>query len=225
MTRLRRADCSGPGFRRRRCGRGFQYLDEDGARITSDEVIDRIRALAIPPAWEDVWICPHENGHLQATGIDSAGRKQYLYHPAWRERRDQHKFNDMLDFARSLPPLRKRVAADLRIRTMSRNRVLACSVRLLDCGLFRIGSESYAEENESFGLATMRRDHVRLEGEAIVFDYTAKGGQPRLQEIVDSDARKVVAALKRRRGGSAELLATRIMAVGSMSARTRSTTT
>ena len=192
---------------RRRCGRGFQYFDESGKRISSASELERIRALAIPPAWEDVWICPHENGHLQATGIDSAGRKQYLYHPRWRERRDQQKFDEMIDFARSLPRLRKRVTSDLRKQTMVRDRVLACAVRLLDCGFFRVGSESYAEENESYGLATMQKEHVQIDGKTIVFDYIAKGGQQRIQEIVDADARRIVSELKARRSGGPELLA------------------
>ena len=209
MPRLRRADCSGPGIRRRRRGRGFEYLDETGAPIKSTEVLERVRALAIPPAWQDVWICPHENGHLQATGIDAAGRKQYLYHPHWRARRDQEKFDQMIDFARSLPRMRKKVASDLAKRELNRDRVLACAARLLDCGFFRIGSESYAEENESYGLATMRKEHVSIEGDAIVFDYRAKGGQRRVQEIVDPAVQRVVAELKRRRGGSSELLAYR----------------
>jgi DNA topoisomerase I len=207
MPRLRRSDCSGPGIHRRRRGRGFEFLDQSGERVTSEETLHRIRELAIPPAWEDVWICPHANGHLQATGIDAAGRKQYLYHSAWRERRDQQKFDEMIEFARALPRIRRKVAADLRRDGLPRERVLACAIRLLDLGFFRIGSESYAEENESYGLATLLGEHVRVNGQAIEFDYVAKGGQHRKQEIVDPDARAVVAALKRRRGGKSELLA------------------
>jgi DNA topoisomerase I len=207
MPRLRRSDCSSPGIVRRRRGRGFEYLNIDGSRLDSEDTLDRIRALSIPPAWKDVWICPHENGHLQATGIDAAGRKQYLYHEAWRARRDQEKFDEMLDFARALPRMRRTVARDLRREDVERERVLACAVRLLDLGLFRIGSESYAEQNESFGLATIQKDHVRLNGKAIEFDYPAKSGIRRTQTVVDADAKEIVELLKRRRGGGQELLA------------------
>src|SRR5687768_3968903 len=128
-VRLRRSDCSGPGLTRRRRGRGFEYLDESGNRITDPEVLERIAELAIPPAWKDVWICPYPGGHIQATGIDAAGRKQYLYHQRWRARRDQEKFDEMLDFAAALPKLRRRVARDLRRGDLSRPHVLACAVR------------------------------------------------------------------------------------------------
>ena len=207
MPRLRRSDCSGSGIRRRRRGRGFEFLDDDGRRITDERVLQRIRELAIPPAWQEVWICPHHNGHLQATGIDAAGRKQYLYHSAWRERRDQQKFDEMIEFAQALPRVRRKVATDLRREGLPRERVLACAIRLLDLGFFRIGSESYAEENESYGLATLRRDHVRVNGKAIAFDYVGKGGQRQKREITDSQTRTIIAALKRRRGGHPELLA------------------
>src|SRR5919201_3703693 len=122
MERLRRVDCSGPGIRRRRRGRGFEYLGEDGERIDDAEVLARIRELVIPPAWEDVWICPHPMGHIQATGVDARGRKQYLYHPKWRERRDQQKFDSMVHFARSLPGMRRRVAKHLAEPGMTRRR-------------------------------------------------------------------------------------------------------
>jgi DNA topoisomerase I len=208
MPRLRRADCSGPGIARRRRGRGFAYYDEDGRLVDDPEVVSRIRELAIPPAWQDVWICPYPNGHLQATGTDAAGRKQYRYHDEWRRRRDQDKFDDMVGFARALPALRERVAADLTgADDATRERVLACAVRLLDRGFFRIGSEEYTQQNESFGLTTMRKEHVRIEGDVMVFDYTAKGGQRRVQGIVDPEALEVVARLRRRRGGGDDLLA------------------
>src|SRR5512134_2794551 len=159
MARLRRVDCSGPGIRRQRRGGGFAYLDEEGGRVTDEETVERIRELAIPPAWEDVWICSDPMGHIQATGVDGRERKQYRYHDRWRERRDRAKFEEMIAFARSLPRLRKQVETDMRRRKLSRDRVLACSVRLLDRGFFRIGSEDYAEENETYGIATMRRRH------------------------------------------------------------------
>jgi DNA topoisomerase I len=207
VARFRRADCSGPGLARRRRGRGFEYLDEEGERIEDDDVLARLRGLAIPPAWEDVWVCPDENGHLQATGTDSAGRKQYLYHPRWRERRDQQKFDDMLEFARRLPRVREAVAGHLARPALDRERVLACAVRLLDRGFFRVGGEDYAEENGSYGLATMLKRHVTLGGGSLTFDYPAKGGERRVQAVVDGDVHAVVTALKRRRGGGDELLA------------------
>ncbi|HEX5618001.1 MAG TPA: DNA topoisomerase IB [Solirubrobacteraceae bacterium] len=205
MSRLRRSDCSGPGITRRRRGKGFEYLDDEGNRIEEPEVLDRIRELGIPPAWENVWVCPYPFGHLQATGIDAAGRKQYLYHPRWRARRDAEKFDDMIRFARCLPELRRRVDKDLRREELDRRRVLACAVRLLDRGFFRIGSEEY---KESFGLATMQKSHVTLAGDGeMLFDYPAKSAQRRIQGILDPLAYEVVTALKRRRGGGDELLA------------------
>jgi DNA topoisomerase I len=208
MTRLRRSDCSGPGIARRGRGRGFEYRDDDGRLVDDPEALARIRELGIPPAWKDVWICPSPAGHLQATGIDAAGRKQYLYHAQWRVRRDAEKFAAMVRFARALPDLRERVQADLDGDSFTRARVLACAVRLLDRGFFRIGSEEYTVENESFGLATMLRSHVTIgaDGE-MEFDYPAKSGQRRVQAVVDSQAADIVAALKRRRGGGDELLA------------------
>ena len=207
MARLKRVDCSGSGIRRRRRGKGFEYLDDAGKRITEPSVIERIRELAIPPAWEDVWICPYPLGHIQATGMDAAGRKQYRYHDLWRQRRDREKFDEMCDFARALPAMRKRVRRDLAVDGMPRERALACALRLLDLGFFRIGSEDYAEENDTYGLATMRKRHVTIDGDAITFDYEAKGGQRRVQEIGDPMVADVVRALKRRRGGGEELLA------------------
>jgi DNA topoisomerase IB len=177
--------------------------------LRDSRTIERIRALAIPPAWADVWICPDPLGHLQATGIDSAGRKQYLYHEQWREQRDREKFDRMLEFAGRLPRLRRATANLLEGKGLSRERVLAGAVRLLDLGFFRIGSESYADANETFGLATMRKTHVRLAPEcALVFDYAAKGGRRRVQSVVDPTVYGLVEALKRRRNGH-ELLAYR----------------
>jgi DNA topoisomerase IB len=208
MTRLMRSDCSGPGITRRRRGKGFEYKDDEGARITDPEDLARIRELGIPPAWEDVWICPNPRGHLQATGTDAAGRKQYLYHEAWRTRRDAEKFEDMVRFAHALPDLREHVEADLQGDELTRERVLACAVRLLDRGFFRIGSEQYAVQNESYGLATMRKEHVTIgAGGEMVFDYPAKSGVRRVQAIVDPVALDIVKALRRRRGGGDELLA------------------
>ena len=219
MTRLRRSSCAAPGIVRRGRGRGFEYLDPQGARIDDPDVLERIAALAVPPAWRDVWICMDARGHLQATGVDAAGRRQYLYHPDWRAHRDRLKFDAMLEFGRALPRLRRRVARDLsggagRVRPRLRAEdlreevVVACAVRLLDLGFFRIGSEDYAERNASYGLTTMLRRHVTVDGDELVFDFPAKSGQRRVAEICDPDALAVVAALKRRRSGR-ELLAYR----------------
>ncbi len=209
MIRLRRVDCANPGITRGRRGRGFEYLDEGGERIDDDEVLDRIRALAIPPGWKDVWICADPLGHIQATGVDSKGRKQYRYHDRWRERRDREKFEQMVEFARKLPTLRERVARDLRRRKISRERVLACAVRLLDRGFFRIGSEDYAEENETYGVATMRKRHVAVRDGAVVFDYEGKNGKRRVQVVGDPAVIRLVHVLRNRRGGGGELLAYR----------------
>ena len=203
-------DCSAPGITRRRRGRGFEYLDERGERITDEETIERIRGLVLPPAWRDVWICPDPRGHLQATGVDAAGRKQYRYHDAWRRRRDQEKFDAMLDFARALPAVRERIAAELQAGDdLTRERVLACAVRLLDRGLFRVGGEDYAAENESYGLATLRKEHVTVSDGVITFDYPSKSGKRMVRSIADEHVHPIVARLKRRRGGGPELLAYR----------------
>jgi DNA topoisomerase I len=207
--RLRRSDCSGPGIRRVKRGRGFGYVDEGGRRVSDPEEQLRIRELAIPPAWREVWICPDAAGHLQATGVDAAGRKQYLYHARWRELQDQKKFDRTADFARALPRLRRRIVADLDDDELSETRVLACAVRLLDVGLFRIGSEQYADEDGGVGLATIEKRNVTLQAGVVMFDYMAKGGIRRRQEIIDPAARKVVEALKRRRAGGDQLLAYR----------------
>jgi DNA topoisomerase I len=163
--------------------------------------------LAIPPAWTEVWISPAPLGHLQASGTDAAGRKQYLYHERWRRWRDREKFHKMRDFAKSLPALRRQVEHDLSDEGLTRERVLACAVRLLDLGFFRIGSESYATRNGSFGLATMRKDHVEVTDDEVLFDYTAKGGKRRVQAIADPDVKAVLRGLKGRRSGGSELLA------------------
>ena len=205
--RLRRSNLGARGYARRRCGKGFVYRDAAGERITDPEAIGRITALVIPPAWKDVWISPDPFGHIQATGIDARGRKQYLYHPRWRERRDQEKFDSMVAFARSLPALRSVVDNDIALGDMSREQVLACAARLLDRGFFRIGSEEYAVSNETYGLATMLKSHVTLDGQTIRFDYIAKESKRRLQAVVDPEVAEIIGTLKRRRGGGEELLA------------------
>jgi DNA topoisomerase IB len=210
VGRLRRVDCATPGIRRRRRGRGFAYVDAAGRKVDDAETLERIRLLAIPPAWTDVWICADPLGHLQAVGTDAAGRRQYRYHDRWRTRRDQEKFDEMLDFARALPRVRAAAAEHLAGEGLTRERVLACAVRLLDRGFFRVGGEEYAADNGSYGLATLRKEHVSLASDGLlVFDYRAKSGKRRLQRVVDPDVYEVVAELKRRRGGSPELLAYR----------------
>jgi DNA topoisomerase IB len=210
VRRLRRADPSLPGFTRRRAGKGFVYYDEAGRRIADIEVLERIRALVIPPAWTDVWICPWPAGHLQALGTDARGRRQYRYHEQWRARRDAEKFERMAGFARALPGMRARCSELLAGEGLTRERVLACVVRLLDLGFFRIGGEEYVEQNGSYGLATIRKEHVRLgPGRAVTFDYPAKSGKRKVQTIVDDAVFDVVAALKRRRSGGPELFAYR----------------
>jgi DNA topoisomerase-1 len=218
MPRLRRSSCAAPGIARRRRGRGFSYLDPAGKAIDDPEVLQRIAALAIPPAWREVWICMDELGHLQATGLDAAGRKQYLYHERWRSNRDREKFDSMIVFGKRLARLRRRVEHDLGAAgpakrrppaaAMSEQLVLACAVRLLDLGFFRIGSEDYAERNESYGLTTMLRKHVTIDGEELLFDFPAKSGQRRVQAIADPQALGVISTLKQRRAGE-QLLAYR----------------
>jgi DNA topoisomerase-1 len=192
-----------------RRGRGFSFEDCDGTRIEDEETLERIRRLAIPPAWKEVWICPDPFGHIQATGYDEAGRKQYLYHERWQERQAERKFELVREFALGLPKLRRAVTADLRRQGMPRERALACAVRLLDLGFFRVGSEVYAEENESFGLATVRREHVTIGRSEVVFDFPAKSGQRRVQSIRDAAARRALEAMHRRRSGPEDLLAYR----------------
>lgn len=204
--RLRRSDCSGPGIGRRRRGAGFSYLDPEGERVGDEDTLERIHALAIPPAWREVWICADPLGHIQATGLDEAGRKQYLYHERWQLRAAQRKFESMREFAATLPKLRRAVKKDLAREGMPRERALACAVRLLDLGFFRIGGEEYAETNESYGVATVLREHVSIEGEEVVFDFPAKSGQRRVQSIRDPEAKAAIEAMRRRRSGPDDLL-------------------
>ena len=208
MTRLRRVSPSRPGWTRQRQGRGFRYLDESGRPLAVDDVA-RCRALTIPPAWREVWICPLANGHLQAVGTDDAGRRQYLYHPAWRERRDKAKFERVLDVAARLPRARTVVRDHLALPGMPRERALGAAFRLLDLGFFRIGGEAYAEDNGSYGLATIEKQHVHIDNNSIVFEYPAKWGQERLVAVADDAVRTAVTELHRRRGGGPQLLAYR----------------
>ena len=205
---VREIDCNGPGIRRKGAGKGFTYTEADGTRIADEEVLDRIRSLAIPPAWKDVWICSDPRGHIQATGVDAKGRRQYRYHDQWREARDQEKHDRILRFARRLPALRDEVSADLARDGMPKEKVLAAAVRLLELGFFRIGGEAYAEENGSYGLATIQKAHVRVRRDSLEFDYDAKSGQHRQCQVVDPDVRAVITTLRRRHApADAELLA------------------
>lgn len=209
MSALKRVRCTGPGISRRRQGRGFSYVHPNGQKVADDATLVRIRSLAIPPAWADVWICPDERGHLQAVGTDVAGRKQYLYHEDWSARRGRQKFDRVLRLARRLPEMRKVGDRDIASRGLTRERTLAGAVRLLDLGFFRIGSEAYTQENGSYGLATLRRSHVRVSRDEVRFDFAAKGGQRRIQTIRDPALARLTSALLRRRGGGSELLAFR----------------
>lgn len=189
---LRYVADSGPGIRRRRVGKRFRYFNPDGAPLTDEAVLARIRSLAIPPAWQDVWICPREDGHVQATGRDARGRKQYRYHRRWREVRDETKYGRLIAFARALPAIRRQVSRDLARPGLPRDKVLAALVRLLETTYIRVGNEEYARENESFGLTTLRERQVRVRGSTLEFRFRGKSGvahdialtDPRLAHIV-----------------------------------------
>lgn len=200
MTRLRRVNASQPGWTRRRAGKGFTYLDEQGAKLGPDDVA-RIKHLVIPPAWTDVWICRHANGHLQAVGTDDAGRRQYLYHPQWRLRRDRAKFARVREVAAKLPNARRRIRRDLALDGMPLERACALAVRLIDLGCFRIGSDAYADANGSYGLTTLERRHVRRAGDRILFAFTGKSGVEHSIEVDDEDAVRAIESMRRRRGG------------------------
>lgn len=196
--RLRRSVVSGPGLRRVRRGRGFSYQHPDGAAVTDAETLERIKDLVIPPAWKRVWICPYPNGHIQAVGTDAAGRRQYLYHQRWQEERSEEKFDRVLEMSAALPEMRRRIAADLRGRGLQRERVLALALHLLDLGYFRAGSEQYAEENNSFGIATLLCEHITVHGQGVEFDYPAKSGVRRTLHLEDPEVVRSVRALLRR---------------------------
>ena len=181
-----------PGLRRRRNGRGFVYLDADGERLDDPETLARIRALAIPPAWTDVWICPASNGHLQATGRDSRGRKQYRYHDRWRTVRDETKFERLSDFARALAAIRRRVGRDLGREGLPREKVLATVVRLMDTASARVGNPEYARDNESYGLTTLRTRHVQVKGSTVRFEFTGKGGKTHVFDVRDQRLARIV---------------------------------
>ncbi len=208
MARLRHVSPAMRGWTRRRAGRGFTYLDTDGTKLP-DEEIERIKSLAIPPAWKDVWICPLPNGHLQATGTDDAGRRQYLYHPDWRTKRDRSKFERILEAAELLPAARRRISRDIASEDSSLDWACATAVRLLDVGYFRIGNDAYTDANGSFGLTTLERQHVRRRGEGLVFSFTGKSGISHSILIEDEAAVKALEKMRSRRDGSQRLLAHR----------------
>jgi DNA topoisomerase I len=218
---LVRVDPAAPGFSRRRRGRGWSFYDCAGTPIIDPGEIARIKSLAIPPAWQEVWICPDPEGHIQALGIDAAGRRQYRYHDEWRRRRDQEKYERVLTLGHTLPDVRAELVRRLQKKGLGRDRVLAAGVRMLDAGVFRPGGEEYApgrgcdgddgdDEDGTFGLATLRREHVHLERGAVVFSYPAKGGVPRTLSLRDPLLHRLVNALLRRRGGGEDLLAYRV---------------
>ncbi|MFF0267171.1 DNA topoisomerase IB [Kribbella sp. NPDC004536] len=197
--RLRRSHPHADGFSRRRRGTGFSYLDAEGNVIEDTEVVERIRTLAIPPAWDDVWICPFPNGHIQAVGTDDAGRRQYLYHDDWRVAQDAGKHDRVRQLARKLPAFREAVDADLDRKGLDRRRVLAVALRMLDYGVLRTGNTQYADENGSRGAATLLRRDVRVSHGKLVFDFRAKGGQRRTAELDDDKLVAAVRSLKRGR--------------------------
>ena len=207
--RLRRSDVRGPGILRVRRGRGFSYEKPDDTSVTDAATLQRIKDLVIPPAWKKVWICPYPNGHIQAVGTDAAGRRQYLYHQKWQEERNEEKFDRVLEMSGALPDMRRRIAADLRRHGLERDRVLALALHLLDLGYFRAGSEQYAEENNSYGIATLLCAHVALHKEAVEFDYPAKSGVRRTLLIEDDEVVRSVRALWRGRGRTERLLVCR----------------
>lgn len=201
MPRLRRTSPKQAGWSRRRVGRGFSYTDQSGERLGGQEIL-RIRGLAIPPAWRDVWISPHENGHLQASGIDGAGRRQYLYHPRWRRQRDALKFARVEAAAAQLPEVRARVAADLKLEGMPLERAAAAAVRLLDLGYFRVGNDCYADANGSFGLTTLERRHVRRQGQVMEFKFVGKSGVEHRVLIDDPDVIAAIEEMRKRKYGT-----------------------
>ena len=190
--RLRHSSDSEPGYTRKKMGRSWAYFDEDGKRVTDRDTIDRLNSIALPPAYIDAWFCTDENGHLQATGKDARGRKQYRYHPAFRSRRDKKKYMGTEEFGAALPKIRRKVAADLKTRALSRDAVLAAVVRLLDRGYMRVGNEQYARDNNSFGATTLRSRHVKRSGSKLLMRFKGKHGIVHEVPITDSNLKRIV---------------------------------
>src|SRR5881409_2061635 len=185
-----------PGLRRKRAGKGFTYGASDGRLIRESHTLRRIKGLAIPPAWTDVWICPDPRGHLQATGRDARGRKQYRYHPRWREVRDEVKYGRLIAFAQALPRIRARADADLRKSGLPRDKVLAAVVQLLEKTLIRVGNEEYARQNRSFGLTTMRDQHAKVAGSTIRFEFRGKSGIEHAVDLQDARLARIIKACR-----------------------------
>jgi DNA topoisomerase IB len=206
MPRLRTVSTADPGWKRVRHGRGHRYFDVDGSPLGVAEV-ERVKALVIPPAWRDVWISPYPNAHLQAVGTDEAGRRQYLYHPAWRVKRDEAKFDRVIQMATKLPDVRAQVRAELAAGELTRDAALAAAVRLVDLGCFRLGSDTYTEQNGSYGLTTLERRHVRRQGDARVFSFTGKSGVDHEICLTDPELCRIVDRMTLRRKADERLLA------------------
>ncbi len=208
--RLKRSKPNLAGINRVRRGKGFAYYDPNGVKVSNQQTLERINNLSIPPAWNDVWICPFDNGHLQAIGTDKDGRQQYLYHLKWQQSQASKKFAHMLSFAEHLPLLRDKVATDLLLDDYSKQQICAVATRLLDRGFFRIGSESYAQSHGTYGIATVKKEHLKLDhDDQISFEFPAKHGINWRQTISDQDIFPALQTLQRRRTGDDELLAFR----------------
>jgi DNA topoisomerase-1 len=207
--RLRRSVLNKPGIARKRRGKGYAYYGPDDNVLTDPDTLQRIKDLVIPPAWKKVWISPYPNDHIQAVGTDAAGRRQYLYHEAWQQERAEEKFDRVLELSKELPAWRARVARDLAGRGLTRDRVLALALYLLDHGYFRSGGEQYADENESYGIATLLCEHVAARRDAVVFDYPGKSGVQRTWEIEDAEVVRAMRSLLRRTGRTERLLVCR----------------
>jgi DNA topoisomerase I len=207
--RLRRSALDKAGITRKRRGKAFAYYGPDGDLVTDEDLLQRIKELGIPPAWKTVWISPYPNGHIQAVGTDAAGRRQYLYHASWQQERAEEKFDRVLELSMRLPDFRTSIARDLARGGLKRERVLALALRLLDRGYFRAGGEQYAEEHESYGIATLLCEHVTVRRDAVQFDYPAKSGVRRTVNVDDAEVVRAVRALMRRTERTERLLVCR----------------